>query len=38
MSKERQSNREAKKKPAKTLAEKRLAKKAKKDNAPLGMR
>ena len=31
MSKERQSNREAKKKPAKTLTEKRAAKKAKKE-------
>lgn len=32
MSKERKSNREAKKKPEKTLTEKRAAKKAKKDS------
>jgi len=32
MGKERQSNREAKKKPARTLSEKRAAKKAKKDS------
>ena len=32
MGKERQSNREAKKKPAKSLTEKRAAKKAKKDS------
>ena len=38
MSKERQSKREAKKKPTRTLAEKRLAKKAKKDNVPFVVR
>jgi hypothetical protein len=37
MSKERQSNREAKKKPARTLAEKRAAKKAKKESRGLSL-